>query len=454
MTTATPRTLDHLLEEILDNQDWAITPRDARDGWATAIDRHVVRPQQFAAAGEDIADGETDAAPAIQAAIEYVEALGGGTVYLPVGEYLIESSLTVLGEHITIEGAGPGATRIVAGLGIAGTMFAHNMLNVRASNFLARGIWWIADPTGNQNRSGRCINFRPVDSALEWLTVENCRVDQASAAGIRTEGLSFNCTQVRIVNCTSHGCAVPFAFDYRVEEGLIANNIAKSAGGYGISLDRLTTSGSRQIVVANNIIEMASHGVRGISILGAQNVVVEGNIINSLGSGPAEGIRTASLVSGAIIGNRFLGAFTTALHVIGTQRSVFTGNIISGQTNGLNTDSNTINCLVQGNHFFGVTNPITGTLAASNRVRNNFGLTTEAKGTATIGASATSVTFNHGLSVTPSIQDIHLSWATDPLPIIAGMPWVSAITATQITVSVPTQPGGDGWTFGWQVQVL
>lgn len=73
--------------------------------------RDTVSVKDFGAVG----DGVTDDAPAFQAAIDHLEAIGGGRLYIPTGTYLLDATVTVLGSGITIEGGGHQSTHIVNG---------------------------------------------------------------------------------------------------------------------------------------------------------------------------------------------------------------------------------------------------------------------------------------------------------------------------------------------------
>lgn len=62
-----------------------------------------------------VGDGITDDTAAIQAALDYVGTVGGGTVYLPPGTYLISAQLALASKNsVRLAGAGPGVTTIKA----------------------------------------------------------------------------------------------------------------------------------------------------------------------------------------------------------------------------------------------------------------------------------------------------------------------------------------------------
>ena len=70
-------------------------------------------------------DGTTDSAPGIQRAIDAAQAAGGGEVYLPSGDYLDASGVTIqvgLGTAITIAGAGRDTTRLIQGVANKGLL--------------------------------------------------------------------------------------------------------------------------------------------------------------------------------------------------------------------------------------------------------------------------------------------------------------------------------------------
>jgi hypothetical protein len=68
-------------------------------------------------------DGTSDDAAGIQAAVTAASALPyGGVVYLPPGDYVVNSIITCTASRVVIQGAGPGVTRILHGVtGSSGT---------------------------------------------------------------------------------------------------------------------------------------------------------------------------------------------------------------------------------------------------------------------------------------------------------------------------------------------
>lgn len=57
-----------------------------------------------------VADGVADDTPAFNAALAAVNAVGGGTVRVPQGTYMIASQIVIPGDNVTVEGAGVGRT--------------------------------------------------------------------------------------------------------------------------------------------------------------------------------------------------------------------------------------------------------------------------------------------------------------------------------------------------------
>jgi len=74
----------------------------------------------------------------------------------------------------------------------------------------------------------------------------------------------------------------------------------------------------------------------------------------------------------------------------------------------------------------------------------------ESSGTATIASGSTTVSVNHNLGYTPSLQNVHANPITS---IGSATKWrVNAVSSTQITMAVDAAPGGSGAQFAWAIK--
>lgn len=110
------------------------------------------------------------------------------------------------------------------------------------------------------------------------------------------------------------------------------------------------------------------------------------------------------------------------------------------------------NTVVTGKRF--VVNGSLGTAkvernAQANLYQANSGYETSASGAATVLSGSTSVAVTHGLDVTPTLADIHVT-PTNNLGNAAEF-WTSAPTSTTFTINVNVDPGVSTATFSWSV---
>ena len=150
-----------------------LTPPDDRYVWRS---RMPVNVKDHGALG----DGSTDDSAEIQAAIDSVEALGGGTVYFPPGDYLVNSGLTVdadkpvrlLGAGMTMKSGSGGAV----GTRLKRTSGTTTILSVAGTSFLTRG-WVSIEDMGihGGGLAGRGIELHRCQNVyLHRLRVSNC----------------------------------------------------------------------------------------------------------------------------------------------------------------------------------------------------------------------------------------------------------------------------------------
>lgn len=144
-----------------------------------------------------VADGATDDTDSVRAAVAACYAAGGGTVYMPAGEYLFNSGYTVMsGLHASVElksgvhvlGAGTGST-IIHGTHSAASAFGSYW----ADNLSVRHVGYYSTIATLTN----LIKF----SACSNVVIDNC-LSHDSQGGIAF----YSCKDSVITNCVVHDC--------------------------------------------------------------------------------------------------------------------------------------------------------------------------------------------------------------------------------------------------------
>lgn len=406
---------------------------------------------------------------AIQTAINKLPSTGG-TVFVPLGTWNLSAPLTVPATILSgfkLVGAGWGTILALA-----------NSVNDYALKFLgaATGLFGaeishlkIDGNCANQN-SGGGIDANGATNCLFdnlWIHaayndcihihngtltggfgiqsyVMNCLFDNGSGSGGNGRGLSLDSTDQCIVigNVFRElgGTGGSDAFCIRDQNGLarvigniFTNNLGANQGGGGIK------SYSNFISIIGNQFESLAAG--NVVLLGNKHIV-SGNQFLNIGKG-------------AGVANSAAGIYTNSNY------SIISSNYFnsdgSGVTNGTEAfiylDSNTTGNIICDNQFdtsnggSGYPNIRLGS-NTSNRIGRNIGWTTEASGSANITSAITSVTVSHGLSATPTLQQINVTPQTSLGS--AARFWVSNATSSNFTINVDATPGST-ISFGWRI---
>jgi len=176
-------------------------------------------------------------------------------------------------------------------------------------------------------------------------------------------------------------------------------------------------------------------------------------------------------ITGAMIcGNGAGDAPTYPYGIYAVQGAVSSYNVISGcvigqdyyskrsansQTHGI-FESGACSNVITGNSFsvYGTTQtPFQRGVNSATKIRNNLGYVSENSGTSTITSANTSVVVTHGLSVTPTLDDITITGGENPTTDI-GTIWVDTLGATTFKVNCEVAPSTSNFTFGWKAIVL
>jgi parallel beta-helix repeat protein len=227
-------------------------------------------------------DGSTNDTTAIQAAIDFVEAQGGGTVWFPRGVYRF-TTLTVdnpdvelLGENGTILETTTTNANIIA---ITADRSGCNKLHVRTSGTATAGAHFrLADDDTYCLNCKSEASFQSYTISGSRVRVEGCRVISSLSNGMRLgNGGSLAAAPVvanNIIQALS-GSGNAVIFDNTADAIFSGNQILDSDTGDAIAIDG---DNARARIIGNVI---AGGGADGISLQsGAANCVIEGNVIS------------------------------------------------------------------------------------------------------------------------------------------------------------------------------
>jgi hypothetical protein len=219
-------------------------------------------------------DGTTDDTLPIQAALNQVNGIGGGVVYIPTGTFRKgdnAGSILVMYSNTTIRGNGDKSV----------IFFDDKDTVPRSGNDFLN-----CDNTTNIAFE----NFKITGTALVYLNETNHKqcltgggITGLRMTGVTVEKVRYMATAFSSVN---GGQLVNNSFDYIVRDGLrctssnnivVSNNIFRRVADDAValhSLDSSTTPGSG-FVVTNNVFE----GCQGIKVLGAKVLNIQGNVM-------------------------------------------------------------------------------------------------------------------------------------------------------------------------------
>lgn len=354
-----------------------------------------------------VGDGATDDTGAIQAAIDAAGQAGGGVVYLPPGTYSVSRtsppgnynySLLIKDSHVTIQGAGMGATTIKMADGQNGTILrtvinnqsidgplAKALANIRVADLTIDGNWdnvtW-AGPTGMESSGVYDQN------GLTLSTTSNSRVENVHIKHIAQDGLSGGSNQnLTIVNSIVEFTGKNNVAMFQSAGVKIVNNTFRNANDSpdgGVNKPYYNTSTAKYSSIAfayspvvaytgttrnfslavGNRIETSTG--RGISAdYHANNLIIEGNVIDSTSGRNLIGLQMPNnadpLPSGYVIANNILNSHapspggTRTISAVNLGDLLVSGNVLRGGGLGVVLD-HVANASIEGNIISGIGN--------------------------------------------------------------------------------------------------
>jgi len=492
------------VEDLADNDgsDW-IGFQPAGSGIARSAQdkmRDFVSVKDFGAVG----NGSTDDTAAIQAAITSLVATGG-TVYFPIGEYKVTSTITWANNNIFLEGAGLGATTISTFIA-SGNVFA--ITNASGGGISNLNI--IADTTQTSGAGvhlTNCYNVKVSDVVIGYGLNVGVQIDGGAGQFVNTienfiisdcfNGIALGVTGTQpqdtfltngiIGSCTNAGILV------KQSSGLYASSIDIISCATGFSTFPDTAKSVVNSFFTDVLCDTCTGS--GFAFISNGGTVEQVNMVNCWGSSNtingmilSQECNAFSVTNFRAINNQQRGIYIQGGTNLGFVNCQVLANSMAGSASydGLAVEGSTTNNLsiIGGKYgsgwaFAGFNNQSYGIFISSGAINNysiigvdtngnvtggindggtgavkyiygNPGYVTSKVGTAFIATAATSVTVTHGLSVTPLADEILISANTA----MGANPFyldTTSITSTQFIVRVATAVAANSF-FSWQAR--
>lgn len=411
-------------------------------------------------------DGTADEVQ-INEAIDAATAAGGGTVLLKADTFTLAGSI-VMKANVRLMGEGYGTlitgaiTPLISISSINNVDFGYFQMYSTKSDarydlvsagdvkrMLFDHVWFKSD--GNTSGSiAYQVNSSVTtagdneDWAFRQCRFENLLTNTVGIGGLLTRGV--------------FGLEVSGCFFSDINNSLVPDNAYNKRGLRWHNNFELYTSSSIP-------------AAEGIDAQRFDNFSVVGNVQHETFSDSSHnhgGIGVTGSSYGVIANNVVIGY--SGINVGGTAEVNSPSDVtVTGNTSVLNSDNaNNYACQIYNTSRvdrFNIMNNILRDLNSSNnfskqagtateiRVRNNQGHVTENSGTGTISNGATSATITHGLSATPTLDDIAITLGENPTN-TPGAIWVDTLTSTQFNVNCENDPGASNLDFGWKAIIL
>lgn len=187
--------------KIWNKNDMVLTAALARVENVTSILDFNVKAPPYLAVG----DGEYDDAPALQRAIDDCEKAGGGIVFIPAGEYKLDSSL-FLRDKVNIFGTGMHSTKLVLGdsvnMPVITDISAIGEKEYAFGNVHLSGFWIDGNKANNPNGK------EGIFTTAYFSTFENLKIENCQTHGLRfgTGSIKNGSSQNRIIGCRTFDC--------------------------------------------------------------------------------------------------------------------------------------------------------------------------------------------------------------------------------------------------------
>jgi hypothetical protein len=280
----------------------------------------TVNVRNFGAVG----DGVTDDAASIQAAIDFLQAQGGGTLFIPAKTYYLGSTLTVTDSDVKIIGAGRNSTKLLFGSSVSvglNYQLAKSGLLATYQSASVRNLSLLTNNTTTSAEIGKCaVRYTPSPLNQLGSPYPTVRLDDIFIGG-NNGFVNFWNTGVDIadgVNALITSCVILGKFN----NAFNGMNYAVYTGNQSVNIqitDCFMYYGTNAIVM-NAALTGAEFGSEGLQVIGCQIMGFANGVIKANGT-TIEG-RPLVLVS-----NSHINATSNCVQVNNCTESIITGNL-------------------------------------------------------------------------------------------------------------------------------
>jgi hypothetical protein len=204
--------------------------------WGPSTDSGAVRKGELVFDVKDYGakgDGSTDDTSSINSAIAAANSASGGTVFFPVGTYIVSSPLTTLGGNVAVAGVGGNSSAIKLASGWSGT----TVFNLTNNYNLIEKLYFIGGPNSTTASSNPAANM------IELTAAQYCTIQDINSQYV-------NGYIVEAVGSASRGV-----------QGLYITNIRGNKNGYGIhTLGNTGSTFAVQAMITNIYMQQVSIG--------------------------------------------------------------------------------------------------------------------------------------------------------------------------------------------------
>ena len=232
-------------------------------------------------------DGHTDDLGAILAARDAVNAVGGGVLFFPRGNFVVGNTIE-LGAGTTVLGLGSGSV-LQAKPGVAGfnMLLVRNSDDVRVRDLVLDGNRANTSPPADADNENIGCGFlgQPVGEGQTGLSIQNVIGRNHHGSGIRITGpnnsddvYELNANEVEVIGCQILGCGNRGIILTRATRARIAGNVITCCTQAGIQLVK-----SRAAVIDGNVIQKTvqrpgTRGGHGIAAANSFDYVIVNNV--------------------------------------------------------------------------------------------------------------------------------------------------------------------------------